>query len=303
MAGLLLFVNPAGGERIPLELDPCASVADLLEALSAHLPGKLTLLFQDKPLSEPSALLADLGVCPESNLFIRGDSLQWISGSVYLSQARGRGKLTFQSFECEGGVPDIPDCFDFEDVDKRARLGHNPDGSLTFIGNRGDLWGQTSVRLPEEGEGLSPVFTVKSYKNMMWLIVSAKQGDDDNAFGYSDCDADTKDFLAFLNILNDGLYWRGAGKAEDQCPLDTNFHLDGVSLRFRVTADSDIILQHRAPGCKEIKELDWKPRARVAFQQVVGRMPPKQRGSISFGVASRNADNGEWCITPDWPQI
>eukprot|EP00756_Hemistasia_phaeocysticola_P045071 Hpha_TRINITY_DN18839_c0_g1::TRINITY_DN18839_c0_g1_i1::g.26225::m.26225 len=68
---LLLYFKPLSSERLfPLELDPMATVGDLLKAAqqACHLQSLPQVSHADTKLSDPQAMLADLGICPESTV-------------------------------------------------------------------------------------------------------------------------------------------------------------------------------------------------------------------------------------------
>eukprot|EP00756_Hemistasia_phaeocysticola_P062686 Hpha_TRINITY_DN6136_c0_g2::TRINITY_DN6136_c0_g2_i1::g.164841::m.164841 len=295
MSGLLLFVN-VDGSRIPVELDPGATVEDLQKEVVTANPSckHRGLLFQGEPLVDPGAYLADLGVCPQSELFLSTESLQWISGALKL---RGKNVIE-QEFE-DGKVPE-----QLLGDEGKELIKYDEDGSLQLLCPNGDIWAQTSGRLPPEGEYLSPVMTTEVYKNMMWLIVSTEQSNDDNAFGYHDGeihDEEAKKFLVFINIITDSLYWRGSGHPEECHPM-SGCASDGMSYRFRVTAENDIILVSRDAEGKIVQLDDWQCKSRSSFKKVVDKFTPEERSRVSFGVAARTATDGVWKISHDWPR-
>eukprot|EP01065_Artemidia_motanka_P019798 TRINITY_DN2363_c3_g2_i2.p2 TRINITY_DN2363_c3_g2~~TRINITY_DN2363_c3_g2_i2.p2 ORF type:complete len:280 (+),score=75.47 TRINITY_DN2363_c3_g2_i2:84-923(+) len=86
--GLLLYVQQ-NDSRIPIEVDPMATVADVRSALEEHGCGRGgRLCFQGTALTDPAAMLADIGVCPQS----------------MLSVITGEPKKFFDVW------PDVPDC-------------------------------------------------------------------------------------------------------------------------------------------------------------------------------------------------
>eukprot|EP00756_Hemistasia_phaeocysticola_P000302 Hpha_TRINITY_DN10207_c0_g2::TRINITY_DN10207_c0_g2_i1::g.35027::m.35027 len=67
--GLVLFVQTWSGGNFCIELDPCATVADLklqVQEAEGTPAGMQRLVYMGAPLSSNQDMLADYGVCPES---------------------------------------------------------------------------------------------------------------------------------------------------------------------------------------------------------------------------------------------
>eukprot|EP01065_Artemidia_motanka_P041606 TRINITY_DN5415_c0_g1_i1.p1 TRINITY_DN5415_c0_g1~~TRINITY_DN5415_c0_g1_i1.p1 ORF type:complete len:269 (+),score=53.53 TRINITY_DN5415_c0_g1_i1:65-808(+) len=85
MSGLLLFVR-LYGEQLPVEVDPGACVEDVVKAVEQIKGVRVTLSLAGETLSDPRALIADIGVCSESTLDARRGSP--LSGSTFDCRSR-----------------------------------------------------------------------------------------------------------------------------------------------------------------------------------------------------------------------
>eukprot|EP00756_Hemistasia_phaeocysticola_P033607 Hpha_TRINITY_DN16474_c0_g3::TRINITY_DN16474_c0_g3_i1::g.160270::m.160270 len=121
MASLLIFVEQLG-QRTAVELGPDATVADLAAAVESS-PHKLR--FQGRSFADPSGLLADLGVCQQSEVSIlcherwkpkTGEIMRQAVGKLAESEWRTTPEIEAWMSDHHSGVG-APNSFDIEDWD------------------------------------------------------------------------------------------------------------------------------------------------------------------------------------------
>eukprot|EP01065_Artemidia_motanka_P049392 TRINITY_DN8169_c0_g1_i1.p1 TRINITY_DN8169_c0_g1~~TRINITY_DN8169_c0_g1_i1.p1 ORF type:complete len:289 (+),score=44.79 TRINITY_DN8169_c0_g1_i1:114-980(+) len=284
--GLEVFVNFLS-EVLPVEVEIDATVGHIYDAVSAIKGTRFVLMYQGARLQDRDASLADLGICPETRLeALVGSEIKWWS---LRHQSR--------SDPATWGPHPEQSCEDQSDIRLSGTTLARVDakGAWMLVQN-GDCWGLTTACLPESGSYMSPTFELTKYKNMMWLIIATEPPVDDNHFGYrhgADNEYDTPRFLLFINILENVLYWRGAGFNETSMTGD-GCHRDGTKYRFEVEDDNTITL-HMVRGDGTTEQYSDTPAAK-GFKRVVSTFTPAERASVKFGVASRGAAEAVWRI-------
>eukprot|EP01062_Namystynia_karyoxenos_P074332 TRINITY_DN71222_c0_g1_i1.p1 TRINITY_DN71222_c0_g1~~TRINITY_DN71222_c0_g1_i1.p1 ORF type:complete len:354 (+),score=69.20 TRINITY_DN71222_c0_g1_i1:92-1063(+) len=290
MAGLLAVYVSADGTPHSVEVGADATVADLHAAAAEAVQcaggppiGNRRLMFQGEPLADPGQALADAGVCPEAALEVeQREGLYWVSAQYPQVGLILNSDPGLQNIPLGGSYPDDTVC-------------RRPDGALEARCLSGDMWCMTSACLPATGAWSSPVFTIKHYVEMMWVVAATEPPTSDSHFGYRNGteheDSDRQTMLLFLNILSDNIWWRGAGCSE-VCKQMQRCAVNGASYQVHVTADNEVDIELTVPG--EAPQSFGDCPARSSFKQVVSQLA--DRTKVRFGVAARNAKGGIWLV-------
>lgn len=133
--GLILFVQTWAGENFCIELDPCATIADLkrqIEEVEGTPAGMQRLNYLGQPLANNQEMLADSGVCPESVVHMEAGAddavveLRVVPGTNGTCSTAGCGACGLLTQNC-GIFRRVPASKTTREIDKFVRVARDSD--------------------------------------------------------------------------------------------------------------------------------------------------------------------------------
>eukprot|EP00756_Hemistasia_phaeocysticola_P005237 Hpha_TRINITY_DN13234_c0_g1::TRINITY_DN13234_c0_g1_i1::g.155102::m.155102 len=110
MSGLVLYVRMADTTTYSVEVEAMASVKDLVDEVArqewAPARAYILLVFGERELDDEEALLADIGVCPQSTLELRTGAVKGITAKE-LSDLLNRLCDLVRGRQLRGSVPNF----------------------------------------------------------------------------------------------------------------------------------------------------------------------------------------------------